>query len=139
VVPKRVDAGVGLLMSAMGGLGSLGKGAGALGKWPFKGDGGMASLAEIMSGKCLNFAKKIQQQFGGEIMEILPKHIKMKTIGSVNDLKGNLIHEYWQNHYAVKIDNMIYDGITGSNGLPFDEYKRLFTEADRLIFRPFTR
>jgi hypothetical protein len=107
--------------------------------WPWTKD--KASKADLLKdgGKCFEHAKKIKSEIGGEII-----HIKdgfgAPAIGPVYNSKGELITSDWKEHYAVRIGDVIYDRITGSEGLHIDEYKKLFEYGNAgLIFDNFIK
>ena len=57
-----------------------------------------------------------------------------KLLGPVNYSGGTVIG--WDNHVVVIKDGIVYDGLTGSNGMPFETYKKMFEYWDVLKFTP---
>jgi hypothetical protein len=103
--------------------------------WPWKNTS--ASIAELTAGggKCKPWAKQIQDAIGGDIIHITDKY-GAPGIGNVFTKEGKLITKTdpWVEHYAVRIDDMIYDRITGPSGLPIKDYKKLFEYGEYLDF-----
>ena len=75
---------------------------------------------------CLACAHEIQKIIGGDII-----HIKgANSLGpSAHDPHGS-----WTHHYAVVKDDVFYDGFTGPNGIPFEQYKAQWEYGDYLNF-----
>ncbi|MDJ1501195.1 LamG-like jellyroll fold domain-containing protein [Xanthocytophaga agilis] len=103
--------------------------------WPWKKT--TASIAELMenAGTCDKAAKKIQEAIGGDIIHIIDKY-GAPEIGNVYTKTGKLITKErgWKFHYAVRKGEMIYDRITGPEGMNINEYKKLFTYGEYLLF-----
>ena len=79
---------------------------------------------------CEAIATKVQKSIGGEFLQITnPRGLQLGPIkyggGSVDS---------WYHHVAVIKDGMVYDGLTGSGGLPLNKYKSMFEYADALKF-----
>jgi hypothetical protein len=76
---------------------------------------------------CSQCAVKIQKIIGGEI----------KTIRSPGPVLGPSKHNRdgdWGYHDVVVLNGRVYDGFTGRNGLPINEFKAQFDYADVINF-----
>ncbi len=105
--------------------------------WPWKRK--TASIKELAAGggNCESCAHKIQEAIGGSIIHIVPdQNIARgaKFIGPVRARSGKLITDNWKEHFAVRIDDMIFDRITGPEGMLIDDYMKLFDWGDALQF-----
>jgi len=65
---------------------------------------------------------------------ILSLYLKCTSLGSVN-YSGGTITE-WRFHEAVIKDGIVYDGLTGSNGMPEEIYQQMFEYWVFLHFTP---
>lgn len=80
-------------------------------------------------GNCDACAQKIQQMIGGRIIQIKPKPPYPLLGPSTKNPDGN-----WAYHVAVEKDGRIYDGTTGPDGLPIDQFKAQWgADADQFI------
>ncbi len=85
-------------------------------------------------GNCKEWAKKLQEAIGGDIIYIKDK-FGAPGIGDVYTKNGILITEKpWLEHFAVRKDGIYYDRITGPEGMNLDQYQNLFKEAKYLDF-----
>jgi len=100
------------------------------------------SKSELLAGggNCKQCAATINETVGGTIIKIENAIMPGTTagIGRVNDQAGNAIvtGNEWKNHYSVFKDGKYYDGLTGSNGLPVEEYSKLFPDWNYLSKTP---
>jgi hypothetical protein len=92
-------------------------------------------------GRCREWAKKIQQSVGGDMIQIIPNPARFPGAGSANlfigpvrTRSGQVISEGFKEHVAVRVGDAIYDRITGPMGMHIDDYKRLFDWGDDLVF-----
>lgn len=96
--------------------------------WPWK--TGKLAAKEIRYASCDDCAKAIQEAVGGDILKVSnPRGLKLGPV-KVGDETVN----EWYYHKAVLKDNMVYDRITGPDGMHIDDYKGLFEYADDLTF-----
>jgi hypothetical protein len=103
-------------------------------KWPWAKT--KLSAKELMAGggNCKEWAKKLQEAIGGDIIYIKDK-FGAPGIGDVYTKNGILITEKpWLEHFAVRKDGIYYDRITGPEGMNLDQYQNLFKEAKYLDF-----
>jgi hypothetical protein len=101
------------------------------GGWPWKQT--KLSVADLTKGggNCKIWAKKIQDNIGGDIIEITGPFY----IGEVYTKEGKLITSMFKEHFAVKKGELYYDRITGPEGMPTIEYMKLFKDAEVLTFK----
>jgi len=107
--------------------------------WPFAKN--LASKSELLAdgGTCKQCAAAINETVGGTIIKIENAVMPGRAgIGTVNDQAGNVIvtGTEWKNHYSVFKDGRYYDGLTGSNGLPVEDYSKLFPDWNFLTKTP---
>ncbi|WP_299243570.1 DUF6443 domain-containing protein [uncultured Aquimarina sp.] len=102
-------------------------------KWPWKRT--TASIAELTAGggNCLACARKIQEAIGGRVINIVDQY-GAKYIGAMYNKAGKLISRDFQIHHAVRKGDMIFDRVTGPNGLHINDYKKLFEYGKYLNF-----
>ena len=89
---------------------------------------------EEMKFGCEEVAAKVQEEIGGQIFKITSDLPGARSLGPVNYSGGTVIG--WNNHVVVIKDDIVYDGLTGSNGMPFETYKKMFEYWDVLKFTP---
>lgn len=87
-----------------------------------------------MKSGCEDVAKAVQEEIGGQIYEITSKLQNTSSIGPVNYSGGTVTG--WGHHVAVIKDGIVYDGLTGSNGMPEEIYQKMFEYWDVLNFTP---
>jgi YD repeat-containing protein len=97
--------------------------------------------AEVLSeGGCDMLARQVQSVIGGEFLNIEnPLNqgagpIRAFSLGPVTASNGTI--GSWYNHVAVLKNGMVFDGLTGVNGMPLESYKLLFHYHDALTFTP---
>ncbi|PSL45301.1 hypothetical protein CLV51_1043 [Chitinophaga niastensis] len=89
-----------------------------------------ASAKEIEFG-CEKVARTIQKAIGGEFLQVTPKF--GNQLGPVNYAAG--AGPAWYRHVAVLKEGMVYDMMTGSEGMDLNKYKQMFEYADDLLFQ----
>jgi hypothetical protein len=89
---------------------------------------------ELYARNCERDAEKILKVRGqGRILHIAPPFSGYKlTIGGVQPPGGGLISN-WHYHRAVEDGDRIYDLMTGPEGMPKEQYWRMFDERDSLV------
>lgn len=102
------------------------------GRWPWSDLDPAPSVMRAAGGRCELWAEKIQESIGGYLMQIKPK--SGGFIGPVRNKSNTIISTEFAEHWAVRVGDMVYDRITGPNGLSFSEYRRLFDFGDFLDF-----
>ena len=104
-------------------MSSNGPGGGG-GNWPWK---KRATISDLNKGggNCKVHAEKIKDMVGGKIIRIFDR-LGAPGIGKVTHPNGKVVSHVFTEHFAVRKGDMIYDRITGSNGMHIDEYKKLF-------------
>jgi len=93
---------------------------------------------EIKHGGCEQYALDVQNEIGGQYLyvsinpDLCPGDTERMTLGDVNYSQGTI--DTWNNHVAVINDGVVYDAMTGPDGIPLDEYKQMYTYNDVLNF-----
>ncbi|MBI2920682.1 MAG: RHS repeat-associated core domain-containing protein [Planctomycetes bacterium] len=77
---------------------------------------------------CEKVAAKVQALIGGDVKRITPKN----NARFVGKYRGQNLE--WTHHEVVVREGRVYDAFTGHEGLPIDEYKKLWEDADALEF-----
>jgi RHS repeat-associated protein len=98
-------------------------------KWLYSKPGASKELAYD---DCVALAKIIQNEIGGEFIYISPSGPR-QYISSVKLTNGEELKEHWAFHVAVNVNGMVYDGVTGSSGMPYEDYQKLFVGAQFTI------
>jgi hypothetical protein len=80
-------------------------------------------------GNCYECADQIQDLIGGRVGRIRPPEGAPKLGPSVHNPEGD-----WGEHVVIVKGGRIYDGTTGPEGLPADEYKGQFENEDVIEF-----
>jgi len=80
---------------------------------------------------CGNVAKRIKDAIGGTIHKIVPSS---KLPGKVNLGLHSGKNTEWFYHQVVVKNGRVYDALTGPKGLPIDEFKKLWENADVIVF-----
>ncbi|MFY0254662.1 hypothetical protein ACDQ55_11985 [Chitinophaga sp. 30R24] len=88
-----------------------------------------AEAKQILNG-CEAVAAKVHKVIGGEFLQVLPRI--GNQLGAVTYAKGAA--PFWAHHVAVIKEGMVYDMMTGSRGMPLNDYKAMFEYADDLLF-----
>jgi hypothetical protein len=101
-------------------------------EWPFK-----KVNAEVLKyASCDADALAIQKVVGGNIMTVSnPVVINGRGLGLGPVKYGNETIGNWFYHKAVRVDDTVFDRLTGPSGMHIDDYKKLFEYADDLIFK----
>lgn len=99
--------------------------------WPWKAK--TIGPKQLAKGGCDKAALKIQDEIGGEIVHITPKG-GAEFLGSVNTKRGAPIASNWRNHFAVRKGDVVYDRITGPEGMHITEYKSLWKYSEGIDF-----
>ncbi|MCL1989471.1 MAG: RHS repeat-associated core domain-containing protein, partial [Defluviitaleaceae bacterium] len=92
-------------------------------------------LNTISSGGCGSLATQVQAEIGGQFLTVTPNQSIMPGadfLGPVNSPHGTINN--WKNHVAVVQDGMVFDAMTGPNGMPIAEYQAMFEYNDALNF-----
>jgi hypothetical protein len=91
---------------------------------------------ELLRCKCELDAERIRRALGqGEIIHLAPPDEHVMCLGAVYPPGGGVVTE-WRYHRAVRIDQQIYDRMTGPEGMPQEQYLHLFADRDVLVIRP---
>ena len=85
--------------------------------------------AEEMEFGCEIVAENVQKEIGGQLYRVTSN---ARSLGPVHYDGGTVVG--WNNHVAVIKDSIVYDGLTGSNGMPEELYKLMFEYNDVLTF-----
>jgi hypothetical protein len=88
-----------------------------------------ANASDIVSG-CEKVAKSVQKVMGGEFLQITPKFGRYLGPVKYAGMEG----PSWGHHVAVIKEGVVYDMMTGAEGLPLNTYKQIFEYADDLNF-----
>ena len=80
---------------------------------------------------CEDVAMKIQGAIGGTVHRIKP-HSSLPKNANLGLRSGQPTR--WFHHEVVVANGRVYDALTGPNGLPIDEYKKLWEYADVINF-----
>ena len=86
---------------------------------------------------CESVAQAIQKAIGGEVKVITSPG---RYLGRMRNAAGELVNPAgdkalgWANHHVVVKGGMVYDAITGPNGMAASTYKQLWEYADALNF-----
>jgi hypothetical protein len=100
-------------------------------QWPW--DQLNLSANALKHGQCQTWAESLANSIGGEIIHIVPSpNLGTQFLGDVFTLSGERI-EGWTEHFAVRKGGMIFDRITGPNGLSIQDYKNLFKYSESLV------
>ena len=92
---------------------------------------------ELLRRDCVRDAKAIKRALGqGTIIDIIPRP-PGRLLGGVSPPGGGKIGN-WFFHRAVQVDDMVYDAMTGPNGMKLSDYKKLFDYPEALDFTPLT-
>ncbi|MBL8892021.1 MAG: hypothetical protein JNL67_18745, partial [Planctomycetaceae bacterium] len=86
---------------------------------------------KYMPNGCEEIAKKIQSAIGGTIHRIKPNS-RVPGAGSLGPRSG--MPTNWAHHEVVVKDGIVYDALTGPNGLSIADYKELWEYADDIDF-----
>ncbi|XYH92481.1 hypothetical protein ACMHYB_31960 [Sorangium sp. So ce1128] len=93
--------------------------------------------AKACQSRCEAVAQAIQRALGGEIKVITGPG---RFLGRVRNSAGALANSAgdkargWSNHHVVVKDGMVYDALTGPNGMATSAYKQLWEYGDVLDF-----
>jgi RHS repeat-associated protein len=82
----------------------------------------------LIKDDCKLRAIAIQSNIGGEFLYIKPAP-PYARITEVTLKSGEKLQNEWFWHVAVLMDGIVYDAMTGSMGMPVEEYKKLFKEG----------
>jgi RHS repeat-associated protein len=101
--------------------------------WPWKKTELSVKELTANGGNCEKWAGQIQEKIGGDIIHIQDTY-GAPRIGEVYTKSGKPITGDWAEHFAVRKEDMIYDRITGPEGLHIEDYKQLFQYGEYLNF-----
>jgi len=112
------------------GTANTAEGAGVVRYGPGAQRAGEPSWPRPTQDNCTQCAQEIQGIMGGERAMIRPNAPGAKVLGpSANNPGGD-----WAYHDVVVSGGRVYDGFTGPNGLPFDQFKAQFDYPDAIDF-----
>jgi hypothetical protein len=88
---------------------------------------------------CAGVAKAIQKAIGGEVKVIRPPQPR-GILGRIRNSAGRFVNPAgdralgWSEHHVVVKDGMVYDALTGPNGMATSAYKQLWEYGDVINF-----
>lgn len=97
---------------------------------------GTPGLPDVLSrGGCEIIAQQVQAEIGGQFLNITPNTNlipEAQFLGEVTYSQGTITG--WTGHVAVVKDGMVFDAMTGPEGMPIEDYQNMFKYRDVLGF-----